>query len=159
MLRSSTRLWPAGVPVWLWLAASLSAGIWLDLARPIWLKPSVFNFVPAIHALLPLAWLPAMARFARLGASRGRLPVWIAAAFLAGNGLWCILVSPRTASELPYLGANGKLSCHAGDLPQTPGAYQCEHRFESSTAQCIAHAFRLLEKLPFMLLVEQDVIS
>ena len=134
-------------------------GIWLDLTRPIWLKPPLFIYMPIMYALLPLAWLPVLAISTRFRLISGLSRLLIGIVFLIGNCFWFTLTAPRLMPELPYLGVNGELSCHSTALPQTPSDYTCENHIESSDGEYVViYEFELLDNLPFMLLKEQKQI-
>src|SRR6185503_14095966 len=94
----------------LMIVASFSLGIWFDLARPLWPRPPLFVLMPAVYALLPLAWLPALVVCALFRILNLRLLVLTGVVLLMGNCFWFVLTAPRTTPELPYLGANGELN-------------------------------------------------
>lgn len=97
--------------------AMSSLGVWLDLARPVWLRPPLLAYTPALYSLLPLAWLPALAICAKFRLINGRLfLLLISVGLLMGNCFWFTLTAPRTTPELPYLGAKGELSCYSTTL-------------------------------------------
>lgn len=155
-----TKLWQNHIANFLIIMAMIILGVWLNLVRPVWLKPPLFIYMPLMYSLLPLAWLPVLAISSRFRIISRLRRLLIGILLLMGNCFWFMVIGPLFGPELPYLGANGELNCHSTALPQTPSGYICEHRFQSSDSEyVVTYEFEMLENLPFMLLREQKYIS
>jgi hypothetical protein len=136
---------------------AMSAGIWLDLVRPIWLGPPLFVYMPLVYVLLPLVWLPVLifsSLWRRVGTWRV-LALLVVFGILA-NCFWFTLTAPRTTPELPYLGSNGELRCRYELLSQMQRQYICDFSFQSSDIEHVTYVFETLEGLPLMRLVRMQ---
>jgi hypothetical protein len=141
-------------------ALLLCAAVALDRSRPIWFGPPLHIYTPLAYALLPLIWLPVLI----LGAVLGIVRSWklVLLLFILGalfTCAWWALTGPRTGPEVPYLGANGDLTCQYEPSAQSQRRFICEHHISSSDVSTVRYVFVVPGRLPFLILAERETLS